>query len=656
MDFTGMCMGCFAEKGAGSDPCTYCGYRADEAAVSPHYLSPGTVLHDTYLVGRVLGRGGFGITYLAWDINLGIKLAIKEYFPREMATRTPGRTAVSVYEGKTGGEYAYGLEKFLQEARTLARFEGHPNIVAVRSFFQANDTAYMVMSFLEGISLEQYLHQAGGRLGAEQALQLIMPVADALKEVHGSGLLHRDISPDNILVTARGQVVLIDFGAARQAVSEKRKGLSVILKPGYAPEEQYRSGGVQGPWTDVYALGATIYHLLTGSRPLDSLDRLDEDHLLPPSALGVPVDSGLEHTVLQAMAVRSADRFQSIETFQEALLERKVEPRPPEAPPGQPAAPSIEPDAQPAHSAAVPVSPAQQPGRAAPPAFSPASHRGPLTVTLILTGAFLILFLLVVAGGALIYLGRERAEEPPGLNGPAPEGPVGPQADQPPDRTEDDPEPPPAAAALTPQEVVEEFLLATLGTLPGARVDYDYARTLMTPAYAAEFLSSEFVPESYGIHDGPERHNYALETSGRGAARVLAIGYWGGEPGKRWEFDLIDMDGTWKVSRISDLHEMPVPLVNGETAEVVPGEYAFTDYVIVDVDVLRLRDGPGTGYEIIDRLEGGTPLMVIASIHFMADGEREPWLQVVTPEGGIGWVHSGFVVNAGPAQDWQSAL
>ncbi len=319
MDFKDLCMGCMEKKISSEAECPACGFIDGTEPESPLFLKPGTVLENKYLIGRVLGQGGFGITYLAWDMNLNIKLAIKEYFPQDLATRASGHTEVSAYTGSMGSQYEYGLDKFLQEARTLAQFEEHPNIVSVRDFFKQNGTAYFVMSYVEGITLKQHLANSGGKLPVEQARGIMMPVMDALKEVHKVNVLHRDVSPDNIFINTKGQVILIDFGAARQAIGEKGHSLSIILKPGYAPEEQYRSKGVQGPWTDIYAVAATFYHLVTGSQPPEALERMVEDELILPSETGAEVSETEEKAILKALAVRATDRFQSIEDFQKGL-------------------------------------------------------------------------------------------------------------------------------------------------------------------------------------------------------------------------------------------------------------------------------------------------------------------------------------------------
>jgi serine/threonine protein kinase len=318
MDHNNLCPGCFDDS-SGQNPCPSCGYE-NEIAEASLYLIPGTILSDKYLVGRVLGQGGFGITYLGWDLNLDMKLAIKEFFPQGLVSRLPGQSKVISYTGEIKNQFEFGLDRFLREAKTLARFEDHPNIVTVRDFFEANNTAYMIMSYVEGLTLEKYLSQHQGKIPFSKTLDIIMPVLDALREVHEEGIMHRDISPDNILINKKGRVILIDFGAARQDMREKSKSLSVILKAGYAPEEQYRSRGQQGPWTDIYAAAATIYRCISGQVPPDALDRLAEDCLASPSELNADIDSTGESALLKALSVRAEGRFQAVQEFQAALM------------------------------------------------------------------------------------------------------------------------------------------------------------------------------------------------------------------------------------------------------------------------------------------------------------------------------------------------
>jgi len=200
------CSGCMTEIESIA-ACPSCGWVQGSAAESVLHLPPDTLLDNKYLIGRVLGQGGFGITYLAWDTNLNTKLAIKEYLPQQLATRTTGSSRIIVFRQSLQEEYKYGLFKFLEEARTLARFSEHPNIVTVRDYFEANSTAYLVMNYHEGVTLQSYLDRKGGRISVEQAISIFMPVLDALKEVHAAGVLHRDISPDNLMINTEGRVI-----------------------------------------------------------------------------------------------------------------------------------------------------------------------------------------------------------------------------------------------------------------------------------------------------------------------------------------------------------------------------------------------------------------------------------------------------------------
>jgi serine/threonine protein kinase len=282
-------------------------------------LEPGIVLAGKYLIGKGIGHGGFGVTYLAFDQVLGLKLAIKEYLPQDCASRPMGQAQVVPFTGEGEKRFRQGLESFLQEARILARFDGQAGIVGVRDFFTENGTAYLVMNYLEGITLKDVLVKPGGPpMPFEKLMKIMLPVMGALEKVHDAGLLHRDVSPDNIFLTTQGQVVLIDFGAARQSMSAQRS-MSVILKPGYAPEEQYKTHGNQGPWSDVYALSATMYRALTGKVPPEALDRLTEEKLIPPSKMGIQMPPRAERALLRAMAVRPEERFQSVKEFRRAL-------------------------------------------------------------------------------------------------------------------------------------------------------------------------------------------------------------------------------------------------------------------------------------------------------------------------------------------------
>lgn len=319
MDFNRACYGCFSEKSGST--CPYCGYNPESEEHPVLALPAGTILGGRYVTGRVLGLGGFGITYLGYDLTLDIKVAIKEYMPAGMAMRHTDRYTMTLIASRDEANYRGGEERFLDEARILAKLQNLPNIVSVQNYFKENNTAYFVMDYVDGMSLKEFVRQQGGKIPSEQALAILLPVMEALIAVHAQSLLHRDISPDNIYITSDGKSKLLDFGAARFALGDE-KSISVILKHGYAPEEQYRSHGNQGPWTDVYAMGATLYHCTTGILPPDSIDRLHKDALLPPSRLGVRIPPAMETSLMKALAVKAEDRFPNMEAFIGALSGR----------------------------------------------------------------------------------------------------------------------------------------------------------------------------------------------------------------------------------------------------------------------------------------------------------------------------------------------
>ncbi|MDR1293493.1 MAG: serine/threonine protein kinase [Bifidobacteriaceae bacterium] len=321
MNYDKLCLGCFREIAA--PPCPHCGFDPADATSYPLALRPGEILAGRYLVGRPLGQGGFGITYLAFDLTLQIKVAVKEYMPAGLIAREGDRTSVVLLSDRHESDFQANKQKFLDEARILAQLSDTPNIVTVQNFFLENNTAYFTMEYVDGMSLKDVVAGAGGRLGFDQTARFLEPIAAALAQVHARALLHRDISPDNVVITATGQSKLLDFGAARFALGDERS-LSVILKHGFAPEEQYRTHGRQGPWTDLYALAATFYYCLTGSRPPDAIDRLHQDTLVPPSALGVALPAYAEAALMRALAVRAEQRYQSMGQFVAGLAGREV--------------------------------------------------------------------------------------------------------------------------------------------------------------------------------------------------------------------------------------------------------------------------------------------------------------------------------------------
>jgi serine/threonine protein kinase len=283
------------------------------------------MLNNRYLIGKVIGVGGFGIVYIAWDNNLDIKVAVKEYLPKEYASRSNDHISILPYTGGAKDEYSIGAEKFLDEAKALAKFQDHPGIVTVHESFRTNNTAYMVMQYLDGLTLKEYLkRQPGEKMPFNMAVKAMIPIMDALKEVHKYGFVHRDISPDNIFITKQKQIKLLDFGAARYAIGEHSKSLTSVLKHGYAPVEQYSSKGNQGPWSDVYAVAATIYRAVTGEVPLDAMERIQEDLIKSPKQLGVEIPIAGELALMKGLALKAVDRYTSVPEFQSALLENAV--------------------------------------------------------------------------------------------------------------------------------------------------------------------------------------------------------------------------------------------------------------------------------------------------------------------------------------------
>ena len=333
-----VCYNCFQQRDSLDGPCPHCGFDlAENEKKYPVALRAGTVLNGRYIVGRVLGQGGFGITYLAWDTQLEAKVAIKEFMPNEIATRIG--TTVSVAVESRSEDFTYGSERFQEEARTLAKFIGNPNIAAVTSYFDENDTSYFVMDYIEGISFKTYIANHGGKVSVEDTLNVMIPVLRALTAVHQEGFIHRDVTPDNIYITKDGMVKLLDFGSARYSIGDKSKSLDVILKVGYAPKEQYIRRSRQGPFTDVYSCAACFYAALTGFLPPEALERLDHDELVPVSQCGVDIPEYLDKAILKGLAVQPEDRFQSAEEFLNAIESQQVV-EVPQAGSAQPGAPA----------------------------------------------------------------------------------------------------------------------------------------------------------------------------------------------------------------------------------------------------------------------------------------------------------------------------
>ncbi|MBK6090322.1 protein kinase domain-containing protein [Ruminococcus difficilis] len=291
--------------------CPYC--NKENVADSVVYrLKPGTVLNKKILVGNCIGEGGFGITYIGRDLTLDRRVAVKEYFPNGYVNRNNNVSQlVSATTDNQVSFFKKGLQNFLEEARKIAKLTNVSGIVDVREYFEENGTAYIVMEYLDGINLSAYLRQ-NGIFKPETIFQLMLPITYSLQKMHEEGIIHRDISPDNIMYLTDGTLKLTDFGSARY-FSNAQKEMSVVVKQGYAPEEQYSKNGDQGPWTDVYGLCATMYKCITGKIPVDAVDRIKQDTLIPPSELGIQIPEPMQVTLMYGLAVFKNDRCKSMQ-------------------------------------------------------------------------------------------------------------------------------------------------------------------------------------------------------------------------------------------------------------------------------------------------------------------------------------------------------
>lgn len=315
------CMKCMEPVGS-EKTCPHCGYEG-EHKTAPHRLKPGTILQGRYLIGNMIGQGGFGITYMGRDLKLDMRVAVKEYYPNGYTNRNAEVSSELTISDKEQADFIEnGKKKFLSEARALAQFHGDAGVVDVRDFFEANKTAYIVMEYLDGKDLRMVLKER--TFSANEIFRLMRPVMDALEKIHAVGIIHRDISPDNIMLLKSGAVKLMDFGAARLLNYSDQKSVSVVLKSGYAPEEQYRPKGKLGPWTDIYALCATMYKCITGITPEDALERSHEDSMEWPSGMGLEITEIQEAVLKKGMTVEAEDRFRNIGEMKEMLDQVKV--------------------------------------------------------------------------------------------------------------------------------------------------------------------------------------------------------------------------------------------------------------------------------------------------------------------------------------------
>lgn len=326
-------------------PCPHCGFDPRSVKGIEYALPMGTILAGKYLVGRVLGQGGFGITYVGWDIALERKVAIKEYYPSGQVSRNPGSRGLTWYTSVQSQQAKQnGTQMFLKEARKMSKVDDIPNVVRVRDLFQENETAYIVMDFVEGETLKARLEKTGP-LPWEQAKGIFLPAIQAMEQVHKAGLVHRDISPDNLMLTPDGKVKILDLGAAKDLSVNNGASSMQVAKGGFSPFEQYTQRGSSGPWTDVYAMAATVYYTLTGKLPPVATDRVVEDTISWEEPGLKALSAQALEALQKAMVISAKTRMQSMEELEKGLYSTTVKPEPAPAPqPVQEARPEPQPE------------------------------------------------------------------------------------------------------------------------------------------------------------------------------------------------------------------------------------------------------------------------------------------------------------------------
>lgn len=299
--------------------CPYCGKSLQAAKIPDKFLKPGTVLQGKFLLGYPLGAGGFGNTYIGWDGYLLRRVAIKEFYPEQYSGRAADGVTVTVANASMQPRFQNGLKQFLEEARNVAALKDVKGVVEISSFFEQNGTGYIVMEYLEGMDVRNILKRSGERKDYEWCRCIVLTVLHTLREIHKRGVLHRDIAPDNIFVTREGIIKLIDFGAAKHASALTNMGNDIVLKVGYAPIEQYSQNAPQGPYTDLYAVAALFYRMLTGQKPVPANERIQQDTLVPPSKLGASLPEQAEMGIMVCLNLKPEYRLQNAEEFMEVL-------------------------------------------------------------------------------------------------------------------------------------------------------------------------------------------------------------------------------------------------------------------------------------------------------------------------------------------------
>ena len=326
MRYENLCVKCMKEKNSADEICPHCGFDSSTYQAPEYYLPLYTVLSDNrYIIGKSIGTGGFGITYIAFDTRLNVPVAIKELFVASKVRRENGRTVLMNTTENGIRQYEELKRRFMQEARTMAELENIDGIVKVKDYFQQNDTAYIVMEYLDGMTLKKMLEIKKERIPLETVMTLLKPVMDSLDKMHKAGIVHRDISLDNIMITKDGRVKLIDLGGEKRLGDFGDEDKTVAIKKNvYTPIEQIlgKSSNI-GPWTDIYALAVTIYRCICGKFPKEAGDRESDKDIEKPSRLGVNITKKQEETLLKALAIDKKDRIHSIEQLQSGLSKEK---------------------------------------------------------------------------------------------------------------------------------------------------------------------------------------------------------------------------------------------------------------------------------------------------------------------------------------------
>lgn len=317
MNNTRFCYQCFCEMSITEERCPKCGYKYTPDPSHPNCLRPGTRLHDRYIVGVALGVGGFGITYKCLDTEIGEVCAIKEFFPARLAVRDKSNQHVVVSQPEQP-RFQRIMHRFVEEAELLKKLDHRYVIKVYKSFFE-KDTAYYVMEYCDGVDLQKYTNGFTRKLSYDEGMNLLYQTMNALEYIHSNGILHRDIAPDNIFVTKNNFIKILDFGSARREMEQTNRVLSVIVKVGYAPIEQYGGGMKQGAYTDIYALGATFYHLFTSVIPQESTKRASQDTLVPFSRLRPDLPDNLKYCIERAMEIKPSERIASIAEMKHIL-------------------------------------------------------------------------------------------------------------------------------------------------------------------------------------------------------------------------------------------------------------------------------------------------------------------------------------------------